>query len=400
MKNLVLFFILIMVVPFFAACHREFEKTTITEPKPETPPFFTFPDANSLPPAPGIIDALKKPDGTYVTCLSDWNTQKKWLKAALSHYIYGTTPDKPAVSDITVQMIAAESSIANNKAAMFTVRLSWGVQNCFVTEVRVAVPKKSGKYPTLFRLDYLSGYEFRIRGDSGDELELAMLEQEKYAFVTIARKDIAPDKSATKKLAPYSLYPDIDMGAISLWGYSAMVVLDYLLARYSFIDPAKIAISGHSRDGKAAMYAAAFDERFAVAMPSCSGIGGAAPFKVLGSGSETIDIILSGDLSSWFADKLLDFRNINVIRLPVDTGALFALMEGRSILCNQAASDAWANTYGTQQNLDVVCSRVKTFLGIANANQTAIINPGTHDDNSNRWTSRIKFCDRVFYGGN
>ncbi len=398
MKNLIFVFVLLMSVPFFAACHREFEKTAVTEP--ETPVGFTFPQVTNLPAVPGINDVLKKPDGTYVTYLSDWNTQKKWLKAALSHYIYGTTPDKPALSDINMQMIAAEQSIANNKASMFTLRLNWGVQNCFSTDVRVAFPKKSGKYSTLFRLDYLSGYEYRIRGDSGDELELAMLEQEKYAFVTIARKDIAPDKSASKKLAPYSLYPDKDMGAIALWGYSAMVVLDYLTAKYSFIDPAKIAISGHSRDGKAALYAAAFDERFTVAMPSCSGIGGAAPFKVVGSASETIDIILSGDLSSWFADKLLDFRGTNVNRLPVDTGALFALLEGRSILCNQAAGDAWANNYGTRQNLDTVCARVKTFLGMANANQIAVINPGTHDDNANRWTNRIKFCDTVFYGGN
>jgi len=50
--------------------------------------------------------------------------------------------------------------------------------------------------------------------------------------------------------------------------------------------------------------------------------------------------------------------------------------------------------------LDVVCARVKTLLGMANANQIAVINPGTHDDNANRWTNRITFCDRVFYGGN
>jgi len=154
-------------------------------------------------------------------------------------------------------------------------------------------------------------------------------------------------------------------------------------------------LSGHTRSRfPAAIFGALFQNHHHAT------IGGAAPFKVLGSGSETIDIILSGDLSSWFADTLLDFTKTNVNRLPVDTGALFALMEGRSILCNQAAGDAWANNDGTRQNLEVVCARVKSFLGIASAHQISVINPGTHDDNSNRWTSRITFCDRVFYGGN
>jgi hypothetical protein len=65
-----------------------------------------------------------------------------------------------------------------------------------------------------------------------------------------------------------------DWGALSAWGWGASRLLDYFETDKA-VDAKRVGVQGHSRSGKAALFAMAFDERFAIGYISSSGQGGA-----------------------------------------------------------------------------------------------------------------------------
>ena len=65
-----------------------------------------------------------------------------------------------------------------------------------------------------------------------------------------------------------------DWGALSAWGWGASRLLDYFETDKA-VDAKRVGVQGHSRSGKAALVAMAFDERFAIGYISSSGQGGA-----------------------------------------------------------------------------------------------------------------------------
>src|SRR5712675_494652 len=69
-----------------------------------------------------------------------------------------------------------------------------------------------------------------------------------------------------------------DWGTIAAWAWGIQRVIDYLVTDAD-IDAARIIVVGHSRLGKTALLAAAFDERAAMAIPLQAGCGGTAPSR-------------------------------------------------------------------------------------------------------------------------
>src|ERR1035438_7020485 len=65
-----------------------------------------------------------------------------------------------------------------------------------------------------------------------------------------------------------------DWGVLRAWAWGASRALDYFETDKS-VDAKQVAVEGHSRNGKAALVAMAYDPRFAVGYLSSSGEGGA-----------------------------------------------------------------------------------------------------------------------------
>ena len=132
--------------------------------------------------------------------------------------------------------------------------------------------------------------------------------------------------------------PD-DWGALAAWAWGLSRALDYFETDTA-VDAKQMGVEGHSRYGKAALLAAALDQRWAIAYPSCSGEGGAKLSRR--NWGETVDNIAS---SHWMAANFRKYAG-HWGDLPVDSHELIALVAPRPVFLNGGTQDQWADPHG------------------------------------------------------
>jgi hypothetical protein len=118
-----------------------------------------------------------------------------------------------------------------------------------------------------------------------------------------------------------------DWGVLSAWGWGMSKVLDYLETDKA-VDAKKVAVQGHSRDGKAALVAMAYDERFATGFISSSGQSGAKLHRR--KYGEAIENIAATNEYHWMAGNYLKYAG-RWDTLPVDSHELIALVAPRPV---------------------------------------------------------------------
>jgi hypothetical protein len=132
--------------------------------------------------------------------------------------------------------------------------------------------------------------------------------------------------------------PD-EWGALSAWAWGLSRTIDYLETDLD-VDARSLGIEGHSRFGKTALWAAAVDQRWAIVFASCSGEGGAKPFRR--NFGETTDNIAG---SHWMAGNFRKYAG-HWDELPVDSNELIALVAPRPVLVTGATQDPWSDPRG------------------------------------------------------
>jgi hypothetical protein len=324
-----------------------------------------FPDASQLPSNPEFPDPLVMLNGQRVTTRQQWLEQRRpELKALFAHYMYGHMPPahpqfEPGASDSkyfggkatkkevvihltgsgnpTLQLLVIVPNHRTGPAAAF-VGLNFCGNHTLVNDPSIPLPE--GWMPQS-----CAGCTNNRATDAGrgTQLETWALEQSidrGYAVAVFYNGDVEPDQPNTPD-GIRAAYKDYDWGTIAAWAWGLSRAVDYLVTDKD-IDPGRIAVVGHSRNGKAAILAAAFDERIALAIPLQAGCGGTAPSR--GKVGESVEQI-NDRFPHWFNSEFKKF-NRQPGRLPFDQDCLIALCAPRPVLLPNATEDQWANPRG------------------------------------------------------
>lgn len=163
-----------------------------------------------------------------------------------------------------------------------------------------------------------------------------------FALAHINYQEIAPDRNDgfLNGLGTFcSRNPFDSWGKLGMWAYGASRAADYLSGRPE-IDRRRMAVMGHSRLGKAALWCGAMDERFALTVSNDSGGGGAALFR--GKRGERIADLAKEGSAHWFCGNFLTYAGREE-ELPFDQHFLLAMTAPRHLYVASASLDEWAD---------------------------------------------------------
>ena len=377
-------------------------------------------------------DPLVSSNGAAVTTKKLWvNSRRPELKEMFQHYMYGTMPAAPAKIVSTLER--EDKTFFDGKATLKEVTIAFGPANAPRIHLLMVVPNERRKpAPVFLGLNFCGNHTVvtdtkvalpagwmpkscagctnnqATEAGRGTQVDVWALEQSidrGYAVATFYNGDIEPDEpdAPTGIRQIYSqAKPSTDWGAIAAWAWGLSRAVDHLITDKS-IDAKRIAVVGHSRMGKAAMLAGAFDERIALAIPLQAGCGGTSPSR--GKIGESVKAI-NDHFPHWFNAEFKKF-NEQPDRLPFDQNCLIALMAPRPVLLANATEDKWANPEGQFQMLQAAEPVYRLLkAGQLDAKQMPetgklvdsklgyYIRPGKHSMTKGDWKVFLDFADR------
>jgi hypothetical protein len=402
-----------------------------------------FPPVDQLPSRPHLPDPLVMFDGKPVATKADWFAKRRpELKALFEHYMYGKAPAVP--DHVTATVDRHDSGHFGGKATTDEVTIQFGPPGTPPIHLLLVVPnRRQGGAPAFVALNFCGNHavlndpaiavpaiwmpehckgcvDHRAteagRGAQAPVWSVEYAIDRGYAVATFYDGDIDPDKNdPTDGVQPHFRRPnesrtEDEWGTIRAWAWGLSRVVDYLLTR-SDIDPHRICATGHSRLGKTALVAAAFDERIALVAPHQSGTGGCALSR--DNDQETVERI-NRVFPHWFDGVFKNFAH-REDRLPIDQHLLMCLVAPRPIFDTEGLQDKWSNPGNAFRSLKAA-DKVYKFLGARGMVGTGVIqaeqpingpNFGDliqyrrntrHELNKDYWRVIFDFADAYFAG--
>jgi 6-phosphogluconolactonase (cycloisomerase 2 family) len=313
------------------------------------------------------VPAFSLPDAlTGVATAQQWHGKRRAeiLELYRSH-VFGHTPGIPPLKS---EVVSCDQQALGGKATrklyrLSTVNDSWGM------DMLVYLPNNiAGPVPLFLSMNFDGNHTISTdpgipirdqwtwnnktnkeellrpaedtRGKSADQWPIELILAGGYGVATVARADVEPDYEEGWKHGVRAVYPG-DWGCIGAWAWSLSRALD-CLEKDAAVDARHVALVGHSRLGKTALWAGAQDERFALVVSNNSGEGGAAITRRCFG--ETIALI-NKNFPHWFCANFKKY-NDRENDLPVDAHMLVALSAPRPVYVASASEDWWADPKG------------------------------------------------------
>jgi len=420
--------------PFIMVAAMQLALSTVAAPANEDEaavPAFTLPDV------------LAGPDGRPVTTAEAWRSAARPHQfAALEKTVYGRRLPPVAVTAVG-EVERAEVDLEGGVTAVrLQARLRLGEGEAApTTEVLFYRPRSPQPVPVFLNLNF-KGNQAEIadpavhlcrawlpddpqagivghratdasRGVQARGWPVADLVRRGYGMATACYGDTFPDRpdgrpaSALAALGrPVTDLPSDEPGAIGTWAWQLSRILDWLVTRPD-VDAARVIVVGHSRNGKAALWAGACDERFAMVVSNESGCGGAAlERRHVG---ETIAQI-TARFPHWFCPAFAGFAG-RASEMPVDAHVTLAMTAPRPLYVASAIEDLWADPRG-EFLAAAAASPVWQLFGRTGVGAAGFpsppatvggwvgyhVRPGGHDLRAEDWKCFADFADRTVRG--
>ena len=308
-------------------------------------------------------------DGTEVTTAEIWMKKRRpEILELLRREEYGRLPDMSDVKvDIRVVDERQGEKIIDGRAIRKTIEVEAVRRDRhFVFCFDVFIPTKA-KYPVPAFVEICNRGSMVC--DPARELLSSFYPVETiisrgYACAAFRTHEVAPDYDEGYKTGFHRLFPDYvenrpddAWGTLTVWAWAASRVMDYFETE-PLIDEKRVAVVGHSRGGKTALWCGAQDERFAMAVSSCSGNSGDAISR--GKTGESIRQILDR-FPFWFANNYQKYAD-HEDEMPFDQHFLVSLMAPRLVYTSTKTLDSWADPVSEFETL-VQASPVYQLFG-------------------------------------
>jgi hypothetical protein len=319
---------------------------------------------------PTLPDALRLSDGHGVTTPAMWwNRRRPEIVTAFDREILGVTPRHlPRVRWTVVKTTPEHAGVMDvlTKHIVGTVDNATDPHIPVQLEMVLVTPAHAaGPVPVIMEMAWDSQFQTALAGPGAgapDKWAVAWqpVLQKGWGFAVLSAMSYQADDGTglTEGIIGLTNHgqprgPE-DWGVLKAWAWGASRALDYLETDRA-VNAQQVGLEGHSRMGKAALVAMAYDPRFAIVYSSSSGEGGAKLYRHIFG--EPLTSLTSAALYHWFDGNFLRYGGPkNAGDLPVDAHELIALCAPRPVFIGGGADvgdgyanpggDAWADTKG------------------------------------------------------
>jgi hypothetical protein len=300
-----------------------------------------------------LPDPLVMADGRRVADAATWRTERRpEILRAYQTDIYGRIPAQaPKMTwEITETDAAAKGSTALMRRAVG--RIGTAPDAPRVNMLIYTPPKASRPVPLILIINFGGGPPVEGRPvpnmQFNDPPVAADILARGWGYAMVGYQDIQPDRLNTfnqgvigQTVTPGAQPRPDEWGTISAWAWGISRIIDFFETD-KLVDARKIAVQGHSRIGKTALWASALDERVAAVYSSCSGEMGAALARR--DWGETVDD-MTQNFPYWFAANFQKYAG-HWNDMPVDAHMLIALSAPRPVFITGGTQDQWADPVG------------------------------------------------------
>lgn len=383
-----------------------------------------------------LPDPLRMNNGEKVMSRQQWHNRRAELIGLFTREEYGVMPPKPQQMRWTVFDVNRQALGGKATRKQLTIYFT-GQPDGPQADMLLYLPNGvKGPVPVVLQLNFEGNHTvapdtgIRIstswmyksgkgvvnnrateasRGDTSSGWDVGMILRHGYGFATIYRGDIDPDYDDGFKNGVQAAYPELEnrgdnFSTVGAWAWGLSRAMDYLETDQG-VNAKKVALFGFSRLGKAALWAGATDERFALVISNESGAGGAKLFRH-GQGENIRRLCTS--FPHWFCANFRQYIDRDTI-LPFDQHMVLALIAPRPLYIGSAEGDKNSDPEGEFMGAAAV-SPVYRFLGQAGLPARQMpppgqpstgrvayhIRPGKHDVTPYDWTQYLNFIDRYF----
>lgn len=335
----------------------------------ELPPDFSLMPSIHRLPDPLILD--EGGENIPIITKAQWEQKKDIMREQLQHYVTGTFPPAPTNMESTILNERMDGAV---KVQM--VELRFGPDHQAKLTIELMIPPGDGPFPVFMTQWNHRGWA-RIAVRRG------------YIGCVYAGADTKDDTEDYSRI--WAGQYDFTRLMRRAWGsYRA---IDYLYTMPS-VDRDKIALTGHSRNGKQSLIAAAFDERITAIIPSSGGTGAEVPWRYCAYQYDVEDIALLGPAQpSWLHPRLRFFIGREQ-KLPIDQNSFMALIAPRGLMLSTAFEESASNPWGIEK---AYLSAQKVYEYLSAKDHLALrYRNGTHGTTAEDIEAYIDFFDFVF----